>query len=56
MWQDVRDPDHNKLLFRYDPLRNLVEIGSRGVIHVVDLAEYKQSSPPPAGQPSAPKE
>ncbi len=47
MWQEVRDPDHNKLLFRYDPLRNLVEVGSRGVVHVVDLTAYRPSPPPP---------
>ncbi len=47
MWQDVRDPDHGKLLFRYDPLHNLVQVGSRGVIHVVDLSEYRPSPPPP---------
>jgi hypothetical protein len=47
MWQDVRDPDHGKLLFRYDPLRNLVQVGSRGVVHVVDLSEYRPSPQPP---------
>lgn len=53
MWQEVRDPDHNKLLFRYDPLRNLVEVGSRGVIHVVDLTVYLPSPPsPPPTRPA----
>lgn len=57
MWQEVRDPDHNKLLFRYDPLRNLVEIGSRGVVHVVDLIAYRPSPPPsPQARPSDPSE
>ena len=45
MWQDVRDPEHHKLLFRYDPLRNLVEVGSRGVVHVVDLTVYQPAAP-----------
>ena len=54
MWQDVRDPDHGKLLFRYDPLRNLVQVGSRGVIHVVDLTEYRPS--PPASPQNRPAE
>ena len=53
MWQDVRDPDHGKLLFRYDPLHNLVQVGSRGVIHVVDLSEYRPSPPPlPQSRPT----
>ena len=53
MWHDVRDPDHGKLLFRYDPLHNLVQVGSRGVIHVVDLSEYRPSPlPPPPYQSS----
>ena len=50
MWEDIRDPVHNKLLFRYDPLRNLVEVGSRGVIHVVELDQYRPSPPPPPSQ------
>jgi len=53
MWQEVRDPDHNKLLFRYDPLRNLVEVGSRGVVHVVDLTAYRPSPPPSSQNGSA---
>lgn len=53
MWQEVRDPDHGKLLFRYDPLHNLVQVGSRGVIHVVDLSEYRPSpKPPPQSRPA----
>lgn len=50
MWEDIRDPVHNKLLFRYDPLRNLVEVGSRGVIHVVELDQYRPSPSPPPSQ------
>lgn len=53
MWQEVRDPDHNKLLFRYDPLRNLVEVGSRGVIHLVDLTVYRPLPPLPPPPPSS---
>lgn len=57
MWQEVRDPDHHKLLFRYDPLRNLVQVGSRGMIHVVDLNELRQSvQPPPQNRASESQE
>ena len=47
MWQDVRDPATNKLLFRFDPARDLVQVGSRGVYHLVDLTEYRQPQPQP---------
>ena len=36
---DVREPHTNKLLFRYDPERNLVEVQRRGVKTVVDLTQ-----------------
>lgn len=35
---DVREPHTKRLLFRYDPARNLVEVQARGVKTVVDLA------------------
>lgn len=48
---DVRDPFSNKLLFRYDPQRELVEYKKRNLVVVVDLAELKrrlaQQEPPP---------
>jgi hypothetical protein len=37
---DVREPHTNRLLFRYDPLRQLVEIQERKVKTVVDLTQY----------------
>ena len=36
---DVREPHTNKLLFRYDPTRALVEVQRRGVKTVVDLTQ-----------------
>jgi hypothetical protein len=44
-WLDVRAPESNKLLFRYDPQRDLVQIQIRGVRHVVDLAEIRNTAP-----------
>lgn len=35
----VREPHTNKLLFRYDPVRLLVEVQRRGVKTVVDLTQ-----------------
>lgn len=40
MWIDVRDAA-NKLLFRFDPQRDLVQVGERGRVIVVDLAQYR---------------
>lgn len=38
---DVREPHTGKLLFRYDPERDIVEIQHRNVKTVVDLTQYK---------------
>lgn len=40
-WLDVREPVTGKLLFRYDPERNLIEIQRRGVVTVVDLNHWE---------------
>lgn len=37
---DVRDPHTGKLLFRYDPKRQLVEVVQRGVRTLIDLSAY----------------
>lgn len=37
---DVREPHTDKLLFRYDPERRIIEIQSRGVKTTVDLTRY----------------
>jgi len=51
---DVREPESNRLLFRYDPERELIEIKRRRVVTVVDLRQYgKQADmvgPAVAGQ------
>lgn len=39
---DVREPHTNKLLFRYDPERGLVEVQRRGVKTVVDLTQVSR--------------
>lgn len=36
VWIEARD-EHGKLWFRYDPARELVEVGQRGVRRVFDL-------------------
>jgi hypothetical protein len=41
MYLDIREPQTGKLLFRFDPERDLVEVQRRGVKTVVDLAEYR---------------
>jgi len=38
---DIREPHTNRLLFRYDPERDLIEIQVRGVITVIDLSKYR---------------
>lgn len=38
LWIPVRDPHTHKLLFRYDPGRQLIEICERGKVTLVDLA------------------
>lgn len=40
MWLDVRDAA-GKLLFRFDPQRDLVQVGERGRVIVVDLSQYR---------------
>jgi hypothetical protein len=43
---DVREPHTNKLLFRYDPDRAIVEIQRRGEKTVVDLTQYEAPGAP----------
>ena len=38
---DVREPQTEKLLFRYDPDRDIIEVQRRGVKTVVDLTQYR---------------
>ena len=44
---DVRHGHTGKLLFRFDPGRNLIEIVDRGQQTVVDLSQYRVESPTP---------
>jgi YD repeat-containing protein len=37
----VREPRGHKLLFKYEPQHNLIEIVQRGQRFIVDLAEYQ---------------
>lgn len=39
---DVRSTSTNKLLFRYDPERDLVEWRNGKVIELIDLRKYRQ--------------
>lgn len=38
-WVEVRR--RGKLLFRYDPIRDLVQIVRRGEMEIVDLSDYR---------------
>lgn len=40
MWIDIRDAA-GKLLFRFDPNRDLVQIAERRQVVVIDLAQYR---------------
>lgn len=42
-WIDVRDPSTRKLLFRFDPIEDRIQIRRGRRIHVVvDLSEYRR--------------
>lgn len=57
MWVDVRHPSTNRLLFRYDPARELVEVAERGESTVIDLTRYQGAyQPVAAGVPTQPAE
>ena len=42
-WHDIHDPAGH-LLFRYDPLRNLIELRHRGVMNLIDLTDYQSTA------------
>jgi hypothetical protein len=42
VWIEVRNPRTHKLLFRYEPNRQLVEIGQRGDFVLVDLCAERE--------------
>lgn len=52
-YRDVRGPD-GRLLFRFDPDRDLIEIRDRGQMYTIDLSQYRPQAAvieidPPAG-------
>jgi hypothetical protein len=40
---DVREPQTEKLLFRYSPNRDIIEVQRRGVKTLVDLRQYQEN-------------
>jgi len=49
-WVDIREPITNKLLARFDPQRDILEVVRRGVKTVVDLTQYKERQGAPDGR------
>src|SRR5690349_19494045 len=43
MWRDVLNPKNGRLLFRFDPERDLVQIQERGEKLTIDLAEFRKA-------------
>jgi len=41
-WVEVREPHTDKLLFRFHPIRDLIEIQRRGAKTLIDLSEYRK--------------
>jgi len=42
MFVEIREPHTNKLLFKYDPVRDLIEIQRRGQKTLIDLSWYRE--------------
>lgn len=38
---DILEPHTARLLFRFDPIRDIIEVQRRGVKTVVDLTKYR---------------
>lgn len=52
MWHDVTHPKTGRLLFRFDPERDIIQVQERNVKWTVDLAEYRaEQEAPPQQQP-----
>ena len=49
-WVDIREPTTEKLLMRYDPNRDIIEVQRRGVKTLVDLTQYKERQGAPNGR------
>jgi len=41
-WVEIREPHTDKLLFRFHPVRDLIEIQRRGAKTLIDLSEYRK--------------
>lgn len=41
LWIIIRSPYTNKVLFRYDPERDLIEVVERGQANLIDLREER---------------
>lgn len=41
---EVREPGSEKLLFRFDPARDIIEVQRRGVKTLVNLREIKENA------------
>jgi hypothetical protein len=44
MYKDIREEHTKRLLFRFDPVRDLIEIQQRGKKTIVDLSEHRESA------------
>jgi hypothetical protein len=42
MWIDLREPVTNRLLARFEPARDILEIKLRDVKTVIDLSQYRE--------------
>jgi hypothetical protein len=47
MFVEVREPQTQKLLFKFDPSRDIIEVQRRGVKTLVDLREYREQENKP---------
>lgn len=40
-WVDIKEPHTGKLLLKFHPLRDIIEVQRRGVKTVIDLTSYR---------------
>ena len=40
-WVDIKDPHTGKLLLKFHPMRDIIEVQRRGIKTVVDLTSYR---------------
>ncbi len=51
-WVDIKEPHTGKLLLKFHPLRDIIEVQRRGVKTVIDLTSYRDCDAEPAGRPT----